>query len=315
MPTFTLMGAVGELAASPHGVFSRSQAVSLGVSTRNLVQLVVERVITEAAPGVYLAGGSIPTWRQRLRVATLCCNESGVAAFQSSAQLHGADGFADDTVAVLLPAPRKLRVADVEVHVGPMDAIDLTTVDGIRCTTLERTLCDLGSTSSPQRVKLAFEWYWRHHLDLSVLQHTVDRLHRRGQRGTKVLQQLLAEADAHGRPAESALEVRLEAVIGDLEGLVRQHEVFDEMGRFVARTDFAIPARRLAFEAHSVEFHSDRAAVERDTARHRRLTAAGWRVRYVTAAEMADPDQLYADIARLLRSDESPTLPVWPDPA
>ncbi|MBI4932580.1 MAG: type IV toxin-antitoxin system AbiEi family antitoxin domain-containing protein [Actinobacteria bacterium] len=311
MPTHTLKGAVGELAASHHGAFSRRQAASIGVSTRHLVRLVDQRVLTEPAPGVYALLGTPLTWRHRLAVATLCSNEAGAAAYESSAQLHAFDGYTDDAVTVLLPSPRRLRLEGVSVHVGPMDPVDLTVIDGIRCTTVERTLCDLGSVSSPFMVKLAFEWYWRTCSDLSVLQQTVDRLHRPGQRGTRAIQDLIVESRLHGRPTESGLEVRLEAIIGDIPGLVRQHEVFDESGQFVARVDFAIPSLRLAFEAHSEQFHSGPDAQERDLRRHARLTDADWRTRYITSKEMLNPLGLRAEVQRLLGSSESPALPTW----
>jgi very-short-patch-repair endonuclease len=165
--------------------------------------------------------------------------------------------------------------------------------------------------SSEFVVELAFEWYWRQHRDLHALQCAVDRLHRPGQHGTKVIQELLVAARLHGRPTESALEVKLEAIIGDLDGIVRQYEVFDESGRFVARPDFAIPSMRIAIEAHSVQHHFGSGAARRDGARHDKLVANEWRVRYVTSKEMDDPMKLRSSIRQLLRSSESPTLPTW----
>lgn len=311
MPTNTLKGAVGELAASHHGAFSRRQAVSVGVTTRQLGQLIESGHLVEPAPGVFAVRGTPDTWLHRLAVATLCCNEIGAAGFESSAQLHHVDGYADDAISLLLPSPRKLRLMNVSVHVGPMAPNDLTLVDGIRCTTVERTLCDLGSVSPSFRMKLAFEWYWRTRGDLSALQATVDRLHRPGQRGTKAIQELIVDSHLRGRPTESGLEVRLEAIIGDIPGLVRQHEVFDAAGQFVARVDFAIPSLRLAFEAHSEQFHSSPEAQVRDQRRHERLTDANWRVRYITSKDMANPTALRAEVQRLLWSSTSPSLPVW----
>jgi hypothetical protein len=311
MPAITLMGAVGELAASHHGAFSRRQAASIGVTTRQLLRLVDRRMLLEPAPGVYTLSNVAATWHQRLAVATMCCNEIGAGGFESAAQLHMIDGFGDDAISLLLPAPRRLHLAGVTVHVGPMDDIDLTTVDGIRCTTVERTLCDVGSVSPPFRVRLAIEWYWRTRGDLSALQATVDRLHRPGQRGTKAIQELIVDSRLRGRATESGLEVRLEAIIGDIPGLVRQHEVFDSSGHFVARVDFAIPALRLAFEAHSEQFHSSPEAQRRDLRRHEHLIDAGWRTRYITSKEMLNPTKLRSEVCRLLRSTETPGLPTW----
>ncbi len=263
-------------------------------------------------PGVLVVREAPPTWRQQLMVATLACNAAGVAGFESSAAMHGVDGFGEGPLSLVVRAPRKILMERVDVHVGPLCDADIIEIDGVRCTSLERTLCDLGSSADAFRVRLAFEWYWRVKGDLNGLQSTVDRLHRPGQHGTKVIQELLVDARLKGRPTESALEVRLEAIIGDLDGLVRQYEVVDRNGAFVARADFAVPAARVAIEAHSREFHSSPAAHQRDAERHARLVAHEWRVRYVTKIEMENPSSLRSSVRRIvLLGDAPPGLPAW----
>ncbi len=312
MPMTTLVGAVGEFAASRHGVFSRRQAVTLGLSPQQIRRLIEKDQLREPVPGVLVVRSSAPTWRQQLMIATTACNAAGVAGFESSAALQYVDGFTEGPLAVVVRSPRKLLMAGVVVHVGPLDAVDVIEVDGIRCTSLERTLCDIGSSVSELRGRMAFDWYWRTKGDLAPLQAVVDRLHRPGQHGTKLMQQLLVEARLKGRPTESPLEVRLEAIIGDLDGLVRQHEVFDPNGGFVARPDFAIPAQRIAIEAHSREYHSSDDAQLRDVERDRRLTDNGWTVRYVTKKEMEFPSKLRSSVRRMvLLGEASPGLPTW----
>lgn len=309
MPRITLPGSVGELAASHHGAFTRRQAAALGLRKRGVSDLVVAGVLREPVPGVLVDRAHPGGWRQDMSVATLACNSAGVAGFESAALLHGVDGNWGEPIVLLLGAPRRVMVEEVRTHVGPLDPCDIVEVDGIRCTSVERTLCDLGSSVSEARVRIAFEWYWRTRGSLAGLQAAVDRLHRPGQRGTKVLQELLVDARMRRRPTESALEVRLEAILEEVEGLVRQFEVFAEDGTFVARVDFAVPAMRLAIEAHSVQFHGSAEALKRDEARHARLTAAGWRVRYVTSREMSDPCRLRSTVRCLLRSEEAPKVP------
>lgn len=312
MPSITLPGAVGEFAASRHGAFSRRQAASFGLESRDVRRLLEGRVLDEPAPGVLVVSAVPASWRQQLMIASLCCNAVGAIGFEAAAALQQVDEFREGPLTLLLPAPRRIYLEGVSVHVGPFSEVDLTEVDGIRCTTVERTLCDVGSTSPPWLVKMAFEWYWRTH-GLSGLQDAVDRLHRPGQHGTKVIQELLVEARLKGRPTESALEVRLEAIIGDLDGLVRQYEVFAADGSFIARTDFAIPELRFAIEAHSKEHHSSPTAHAKDRRRHDALVANEWRVRYVTSTEMSDPSRLRSDIRRLLAGRDTSTLPTPAD--
>jgi hypothetical protein len=50
-----------------------------------------------------------------------------------------------------------------------MDSCDLTVVDGIPCTTLRRTLCDLGSVVPPKLVRRALTCARRRGIDLATL--------------------------------------------------------------------------------------------------------------------------------------------------
>lgn len=312
MPTSTPVRAVGEFAASRHGALSRRQAAGIGLSPQQIRRMIDRNLLREPVPGVLVMPDAPRTWRQELMIATLACNSAGVGGFESSAALHCVDGFEEGPLSIVLGSPRKVLVERVVVHVGPLSDEDIVEVDGIRCTSVERTLCDLGSSTSELRSRMAFEWYWRTKGDLAPLQAAVDRLHRPGQHGTKLMQELLVEARLKGCPTESALEVRLEAIIGDLEGLVRQYEVFDDQGRFVARVDFAIPTQRIAIEAHSRQFHSSDEDRIRDAIRDEDLTSGGWTVRYVTKKEMDHPSKLRSSVRRMvLLGEPSPGLPTF----
>ncbi|MFZ4719525.1 MAG: hypothetical protein ACOYMR_08865, partial [Ilumatobacteraceae bacterium] len=244
-----------------------------------------------------------------MAVATLACNAAGIAGYESAALLHQVDGNWGEPLVLLLIAPRRIHLERVTVHVGPLDPADVVEIDGIPCTNLERTLCDLGSVINEFALRLAFEWYWRARPDLATLQAAVDRLHRPGQHGTKAIQELIVDSRLKGRATESALEVRLDTILSEIEGVVRQYEVRDADGRFVARVDFAIPELRLAIEAHSRQFHDSPEAIEKDEARHERLIAADWRTQYVTSAEMRDPCKVRSTVRALARTGAAQPVP------
>jgi very-short-patch-repair endonuclease len=71
-----------------------------------------------------------------------------------------------------------------------------------------------------------------------------------------------------------------------------QYRVFDERG-FVARVDFAFPDIKLAVE-YDGAWHGLPGELGRDRRRLNQLAAAGWRVLFVTAADMHAPDELLA---------------------
>ena len=64
---------------------------------------------------------------------------------------------------------------------------------------------------------------------------------------------------------------------------------------FLARVDFAWPEHRLALEYDGL-WHREPAQFAADRARLNRLTAAGWRVLFATAADLRRPDALLARI-------------------
>ena len=252
----------------------------MDVSSKVIARWLRDGWMTEPFPGVLVIVGSPNTWRQRLMVATLASNQAGVAGFFASAGLHGVDGFGPGPVHVLVPNWRRGLGPDIVQHIGPFHDADITVVDEIRCTGIARTLCDIAGPCTSQQTRIAFDWAWRSGHSLTWLRQTAERLDHPGRKGPRAILRLLVEAAAKRTPTESALETRLEIALGDICGLVRQFEVRDDNGLFVARTDFAVPAVRLAIEAHSRRYHFGTTAEDSDEAREIAMTRIGWEVMY-----------------------------------
>ena len=101
--------------------------------------------------------------------------------------------------------------------------------------------------------------------------------------------------------AESPQETRLRLTLqrSGLPAPVAQYRVRDG-DRVVARVDFGWPARKVALEYDGL-WHGESGQFAKDRRRLNRLTAAGWRVIFVTAADLHDPEGLLARIAAALR--------------
>jgi very-short-patch-repair endonuclease len=101
---------------------------------------------------------------------------------------------------------------------------------------------------------------------------------------------------ADGR-AESPQETRLRLLIrrSGLPLPVAQFAVRAE-GRFLARVDFAWPERKVAVEYDGL-WHAETGQFARDRQRLNRLQAAGWRIVFVTAADLHRPEVVVARIA------------------
>lgn len=293
-------GPAGEFAASRHGALTRSQAASFGLSHKVIARLLRDGLIVEPVPGVLVAAGAPATWHQRLYVATLASSGAGVAGFRSAAALHHLDGFAPGPLELIVPTARRIAFPDLVVRRRSLDPSDITTVDVIRTTNIARTLVDLAGVVNEKALRIAFDAAWRSGASLTWIGSTAERLTSTGRSGPRAVLELVERARQHRTATDSALEVTVERALAGIPGLVRQHVVRRHDGSFVARVDFAIPALRIAIEAHSRRHHFGITTESADADRETALQAEGWIVRYVTAAQARDPHALRRSVEALV---------------
>jgi len=188
----------------------------------------------------------------------------------------------------------------------------VTARHGIPCTSVERTLLDLGAVLSERRVAIAVDHALFNGLTtMGSLDFCLFLTARRGRRGCRPLRNVLKSrldlVEVPNSPLESLVFEMLSRA-----GLrpKLQMEVFDGDGFFIARPDFVFPEERLVVEGHSRLWHSSESAIERDLRRHRRLVAAGYRVVYVTWYDVCgSTDPITRRIEMLLEGadgDETP---------
>ncbi len=289
-----------QLAAGQHGAATRRQASECGLSANRVSRLVRQGLLDEAVPRVLRVGGSVPTWHQRLSVAVLACPGSA-ASHRASARLARLDGFERvGVVEVSIRSSRRHRVPGVVAHhVGPFDPVDLTMIDGIPCTTVPRTLADLGAVVSDDLVQRALTAARRRRIELIELRAVVDRLHRPGPSGTGALRRLLDRIPFEGRVPDSWLEELLAVCAADpgLPAAIPQYEIRDDRGIVVARTDLGMPSVRLGLEGHSRQFHFGPLAEPLDEDRDLRVAACGWELLYLGWYAAHRP----VEVARVLR--------------
>jgi hypothetical protein len=199
------IGAVAELAASQHGVFTRTQAAARGITARLLKTQSATMLFDEPVRGVLRVRAAPRTWHQQLLIATLC-PPGFYAAFRAAAYLHHLDGF-DDPPSPEIIGPRKCRrVGGIEViqhWVEPLDPDDLVIVDGIPCTGLARTVVDVCGLGDHNRAIRVVDDFERRRSSLNWLRLTAERLHRPGQSGTGVVFALLDRRQRGGRVPDS----------------------------------------------------------------------------------------------------------------
>lgn len=284
MPTSTPLGAVGELAASRHGTFTRRQAAHIGTSAQAISRLRDRGFLIEPTPGVLCIAGMPRTWRQHVYVATLEGGDNRVAVGATAARLHGIDGFLNENeahVAARRGAATRLPRVRLSQTIDGYHPSHVTTIDGIRCTTHARTLCDI-ARYHPDHYERAVDDFVRRGHSLNWLAQTAERVAARGP-WRRMVEHDLAVRRRGGRVRDSWFEKLVEQCLRSpsLPPAVRQYEVRRSDGTFVARVDLAIPALRMAIEAHSRQFHTGHRAEAIDQRRENELAGESWLTTYV----------------------------------
>ncbi|SOE01019.1 endonuclease domain-containing protein [Blastococcus haudaquaticus] len=98
--------------------------------------------------------------------------------------------------------------------------------------------------------------------------------------------------------AQSPQETRVRLLLqrSGLPDPTAQYRVTADGGQFVAFVDFAWPGHRVALEYDGL-WHAEPGQFGKDRARLNRLTAAGWRVVFVTAEDLRDPSRFLRRVA------------------
>ena len=301
--------AMAEFAASRHGVVLRSQAASFGLTAPELRVAKERGWLTEPARGVLVVSGYPATWEQRLAVATAAGTAEPVVSNGAGARLFALDSFAsaDGELTVLRPGriPTSVSGGIVVHHTTMLDPVDRYIRNGLPCTTLARTLADLGSSESADRVWRALISARRiHRVSPGWLQQTALRLHRPGQAGTGVLLAALRRWNSERTLPDSWFEELLRCLLvhPDIPEIVPQFVIHTKGGAFVARADLGIPAARLGIEGHSREFHFGPVREAADEDRDLRVAACGWELIYLGWYAQRRPAEVAQQISEVCQA-------------
>lgn len=247
-------------------------------------------------PDVYCDAALTVDHGLRVRAAVDLLVPGAVASGASAAVLWGLTDLAGDDDPVELTVPPRARrsaCAGVSVRRRTLPTGAVTTRAGVPLTTAEVTALELAARLPLVEGVVLLDRF----LDARVTR--LDWLHDAAGgatgRGCRRARSALALADGlAGSPQETRLRLLLRAA--DVPTPVAQFEVRAH-GRFLARTDFAWPQQRVALEYEGA-WHTRQVATDRR--RIEALQQAGWRVLFVTAADLHHPQQLLRRIREAL---------------
>jgi len=290
--------AIRALALTQDGLFTRAQLIALGVPEATIDTRLRLLIYKFWLPGVYSDPGLPETWDRRVLAAVLATDGKGMASRTSAAYLMRLGDISQpERIDITVPRGRYPELP-VGVHTSmTITPDDYSRVGCIPVACIERVIVELAGCVNGK-------------LLMSCINHaivdgmtTVDRiLQKRYQMGAvsgaKRIDVLTGKVDPEAVKHDSQLELRTLRVIlkGGLPRPALNVSVYTEDGRFVARPDMSYPRLRIALESQSKKHHSTAWQMEADEERRAKLEAIGWIVIFITAADLRDPERLWARI-------------------
>jgi very-short-patch-repair endonuclease len=291
---------IARLAEQQHGVVERRQLKALGLTARSIDDRLQRGRLHPIHRGVYSVGHGLITKQGRWIAAVLACGDQAALSHRAAGRLLGILPRGDGLPEVTRPTGWRPQPGIVQ-HRSPLPPDELEVIAGIPVTGLSRTLLDLASVLSRERLEHAMN-------EAEVLALTdrvsvpalLERYPRR--RGTAMLRAILNDAQRARGVTRYELERRFAEALASTDLPVPRRNVHVAVaGRFF-EVDCLWQAQRLIVELDGRFVHGTWRTSERDRERDRLLIADGWRVVRITWRQLRDDaPAVVADLRRLLR--------------
>lgn len=297
------------IAAATDHVVTRSQLLEAGISSASISRRVGE-TLDPMASGVYAVGRT--GHRQLLRASTMSVAGSALADLTAAEELS-------------LPAPRSSSVTVVarrgEARAVPDGVVlrlsrhlpdeDIEIVDGIRSTSVERTVCDLGRILHAHRLqRLIEQLITDRRMSSRSFVACASAFCRRGRTGSAVVRLLRSELVEDQPVPASELERRGMRLLADagITGAVL-HFVPPWSDGTTGVVDLGWEPQRVIVELDGRRWHATTASQQNDRRRDRVANAHGWLVLRFGWQEVVErPEQVGREIRWLLKSRKPAVL-------
>ena len=288
----TVEAVIAAIATRQHGVVTRTQLLSAGISSSAIQRRVRRRMLFVQHPGVYRVGHRAPSLEARYVAAVLACGDGAVLSGLAAAYLHGLVKGRVPPPEVTTPLDRRVR--GVLTRRTRVDLVHDTTITrGIPAMTVPRTIVDLAARFGARRLARVCH-------EAAVLFGTTPRevdavLARRPTTPGAARLRRVLHGDVHVTLSE--LERRFLVLLRDA-GLVLPQTNRVASGR---RVDCRWPDARLTVELDSYRFHRSRHAWELDRRREREAYARGDQFRRYTYGDVFErPETVLCELVPLL---------------
>lgn len=263
------------LACSSGMVITTRQLARAGLAG-HLLETRQGRLLTRFSQGVYVMGDLTPEVRLR---AALAAVPAGAASHRTGSGVHRLGVPVPPGVELVAPAATRRQLDGVRLRITRwLPADDLTVVDGMRVTTVARTLCDLAGVVSRSRLHHVMETVMSDgRLGTAELQACAAAYCRRGRPGSGLIRAMNHELLDDVPLAPSVLEQRTHELLraAQLDGWTAQYRPpwYDGVRGVV---DLAWPAPQVVVELDGRRWHATSQAQGDDRRRDRLAVTHGW---------------------------------------
>lgn len=293
---------IAHLLANQFGVVSRTQLLSLGLSSRTIDRWRAAGSLVELLPGIYRSAAAPASFDARAMAVQLYTAPDGALSGPTAAYLLGMRGMPRSSVWAMVW--RRIQ-ADLPRWVALtrsswFDPVaDVVCVKGcFRVLRAPNTLLTLAELFNDHRFERAAEDAWHLRLlDPEGAAAFLDTIRAKGRPGIARFDRWLAKTGARGRPSQSDFELDvLDAVRrAGLPEPQRQHPITLASGE-VVHADLAWPDVHLAVEPGHSWWHGGDLRTRSDNARDNACGEVGWHVMRYDESWRTRLDELGAEV-------------------
>jgi len=300
-------GLVADLAQRQHGVVTLAQLRGFGLSASTVRGRVAAGRLHRVHTRVFAVGHPRLTREGRFIAAVLACGEAATLSYRSCAAHRGMRPDNRSVIDVTVHVRRSGReLRGIAAHTSStLLPRDVEIVDGIRCTSVARTLLDLAEVLDRRGLERACEQAEVLRVfDLRAVDDVLGRAH--GRRGAKQLAAVLDDIRPGSTLTRQELEERFLALCRETNLPRPEVNAWIPHGATGSEADFMWRAQRLDVELDGRDVHMTPRAFERDRLRDQQLQVAGWRVVRFTGRHLKDDRHRVAATVRALLGPPAP---------
>ena len=286
--------AIARTAGRQDNVITGEQLSAAGLGRGAIAHRIKARAMQRLHTGVYLLGAAPPTPMARARAAVFACGADAVVSHRSAACLFGLLPEIAGDVDITIPGHNQAPREGIRRHrVKSLPRHHVTKVNGLKVTSVARTICDLAATESPHTTEQAFqEALYREIVTVKALRAILDHEPRR--RGAPVIRALLENPSL----TRSKRERRILKLIAEAQ-LPKPLTNVPINGY---KADVYWPQHNLILEFDGWQSHGHRHAFESNRKRDQIMLANGLRTLRATDRQLTnEPIALIARVAQALR--------------